>query len=146
MSETVHTIALTVGDPNGIGPEIAVKAANALVGKPGPKVILVGDDHVIRHYAERHASNVPLLRHGDTSPQGRPAIFWHPVKSLPPDHFKPGEVNAAAVNLESGFAVWDLPDDCYKFHLFPLPNPLPCPPRSGEGWVGEVTHSIYAGR
>ncbi|WP_371419982.1 PdxA family protein [Tardiphaga sp.] len=96
MSETVNTIALAIGDPNGIGPEIAVKAANTLVGKPGPRVILVGDDHVIRHYAERHASNVPLLLHGDISPQERPAIFWHPVKSLPPDHFKPGEVNAAA--------------------------------------------------
>lgn len=96
MSDTVNSIALTIGDPNGIGPEIAVKAASMLAGRPGPKIILVGDGHVIRHYAERHASGTALISHEDKSPNARPAIFWHPVQSLPPDHFKPGEVNAAA--------------------------------------------------
>ena len=50
MSHAVKTIALTIGDPNGIGPEIAVKAAAALRGYPNISVILVGDEHVVRHY------------------------------------------------------------------------------------------------
>jgi len=96
MRKTVGTIALTIGDPNGIGPEIAVKAAYALTGKPGPKVVLVGDGHVIRHYAERHSAGIALISHTDERPDGQPAIFWHPVSSLPPDHFQPGQINAAA--------------------------------------------------
>ncbi len=51
MSGTETTIALTIGDPNGIGPEIAVKAASEMRGNADIRVILVGDEHVIRHYA-----------------------------------------------------------------------------------------------
>ena len=44
-------IALTIGDPNGIGPEVAVKAAALLAGRAGgPRPILVGDPAPIRHY------------------------------------------------------------------------------------------------
>jgi 4-hydroxy-L-threonine phosphate dehydrogenase PdxA len=50
MSERIKTIALTIGDPNGIGPEIAVKAAAELRGNADLRVILVGDESVIRHY------------------------------------------------------------------------------------------------
>lgn len=96
MIDTVDSIALTIGDPNGIGPEIAVKAVSMLAGQPGPKVILVGDGHVIRYYAERHAAGTELILHEDARPDARHAIFWHPVNSLPPDHFRPGQVNAAA--------------------------------------------------
>ena len=42
MRDSAKRIALTIGDPNGIGPEIAVKAAVALAGKL-PRVVLVGD-------------------------------------------------------------------------------------------------------
>ncbi len=38
-------IAVAIGDPNGIGPEIALKAASLF-----EDVILVGDAHVIAHY------------------------------------------------------------------------------------------------
>ena len=45
-------IALAIGDPNGIGPEIAVKAAIA----PGvAPPLLVGDWHVVARYAEKLA-------------------------------------------------------------------------------------------
>jgi 4-hydroxy-L-threonine phosphate dehydrogenase PdxA len=36
-------IAITLGDPNGIGPEIAIKAANHFVRDPKIKPLLVGD-------------------------------------------------------------------------------------------------------
>lgn len=96
MNNTVNAIALTIGDPNGIGPEIAVKAANALAGKPGPKVILVGDGYVIRYYAQRHAQGVELRPHQDARANRNSEILWHAVNSLPPDHFKPGHIDAAA--------------------------------------------------
>lgn len=57
------TIALAIGDPNGIGPEIAVKAAARLADAAGqdvPRVVLFGDAFVIRWYGERCASGVAL--------------------------------------------------------------------------------------
>ena len=40
-------IAITLGDPNGIGPEIAIKAANRFAHDPRVKPLLVGDGFVI---------------------------------------------------------------------------------------------------
>lgn len=80
MSPAAKTIALTIGDPNGIGPEIAVKAAAALRGNPDLRIILVGDEHVIRHYDGVSDDGVRL----------------HPVDALPPSHFRPGHIDAAA--------------------------------------------------
>ena len=77
----MQAIALPIGDPNGIGPEIAVKAAAALAGR-GPKILLVGDRFVIDSYAQRFAKGVPL----DVTA----------VDALPREAFSPGEVNAAA--------------------------------------------------
>ena len=79
MSAAAKTIALTIGDPNGIGPEIALKAATTLRGNRDIRIILIGDEHVLRHY-------------GDV-PDG---IRMHPVNALPPSHFRPGQIDAAA--------------------------------------------------
>jgi 4-hydroxythreonine-4-phosphate dehydrogenase len=78
---STQTIAVAIGDPNGIGPEIAVKAAAAMAGQ-GPRVVLVGDPFVIDAYAERFAKDLPL----DVLP----------VDSLPRDAFVPGRVDADA--------------------------------------------------
>jgi 4-hydroxy-L-threonine phosphate dehydrogenase PdxA len=74
-------IALAIGDPNGIGPEIAVKAAAALAAG-GPPILLVGDRFVIDAYAQRFATDIPL----DVAP----------VDALPREAFSPGQVHAAA--------------------------------------------------
>ena len=50
-------IAITLGDPNGIGPEIAIKAALAVTGKVRP--LLVGDAFVIEKTAERLGVDTP---------------------------------------------------------------------------------------
>ncbi|MBR0706952.1 PdxA family dehydrogenase [Bradyrhizobium liaoningense] len=96
MSKAIDTIALTIGDPNGIGPEIAVKAAGALAGQSSLNVILVGDGHVIRHYAERHANGIKLISHENRRSDDHPAIYWHSVDSLSLMHFDPGRVDPAA--------------------------------------------------
>jgi 4-hydroxy-L-threonine phosphate dehydrogenase PdxA len=46
-------IAITLGDPNGIGPEIAIKAANHFAHDPRIKPLLVGDGFVIEDTANR---------------------------------------------------------------------------------------------
>ena len=82
------TIALTIGDPNGIGPEIAVKAAAALLGNADIRVVVVGDEHVIRHYGERCAP-AHQFRHFRNDALSRDAIPLHPVDALPATHFRP---------------------------------------------------------
>ncbi|MBM3647031.1 MAG: terephthalate dihydrodiol dehydrogenase [Alphaproteobacteria bacterium] len=54
-------IAVTLGDPNGIGPEIAIKAANHFSRHEAIRPVLVGDAHVIRATAERLGVAAPDL-------------------------------------------------------------------------------------
>jgi 4-hydroxythreonine-4-phosphate dehydrogenase len=90
----IKTIALTIGDPNGIGPEIAVKAAAQLLGSTDIRVILVGDEYVIRHYGERCAEGVKF--HDLAASPPRDAVLIHPADALPAAHFRPGTIDAAA--------------------------------------------------
>jgi 4-hydroxy-L-threonine phosphate dehydrogenase PdxA len=46
-------IAIALGDPNGIGPEIAIKAAHRFGDRRIAETVLVGDAHVIRGTAAR---------------------------------------------------------------------------------------------
>lgn len=52
-------IAITIGDPNGIGPEIAVKAARQFAGG-SVEPVLVGDEFVIRHYGGKGLAIAPV--------------------------------------------------------------------------------------
>lgn len=69
-------IAITIGDPNGIGPEIAVKAARKFAGGP-VEPVLVGDEFVIRRY-------------------GGEGLAIAPVEALDPAGFLPGKVDPRA--------------------------------------------------
>lgn len=73
-------IAIAIGDPNGVGPEIAVKAAAAAGSALEP--VLVGDDFVIREYVARFA------------PQASLAVA--PVHALERDAFAPGNCDPRA--------------------------------------------------
>jgi 4-hydroxy-L-threonine phosphate dehydrogenase PdxA len=95
MSESVRTIALTIGDPNGIGPEIAVKAAASLLGNEDLRVVLVGDEHVIRHYRERCADGAKFRHFAGGSPASD-AILLYPVAALAAANFRHGQIEAAA--------------------------------------------------
>jgi 4-hydroxy-L-threonine phosphate dehydrogenase PdxA len=96
MNSTRKTIALTIGDPNGIGPEIAVKAAAAMAGNPDLEVVLVGDEHVIRHHGERHATGTRLQPASNGPLANDTGILFHPVDALPAASFRPGQIDAAA--------------------------------------------------
>jgi 4-hydroxy-L-threonine phosphate dehydrogenase PdxA len=53
-------IAIAIGDPNGIGPEIAVKAAQRFAGHPTIKLVLVGDGYVIQDAEQKVGLNLPI--------------------------------------------------------------------------------------
>jgi 4-hydroxythreonine-4-phosphate dehydrogenase len=89
------TIALTIGDPNGIGPEIAIKAAAALLGNDDIRVVLIGDEYVIRHYGELCAPSAPFRRF-ESGSSSRCALLLHAVDVLPAAHFRPGQIDEAA--------------------------------------------------
>jgi 4-hydroxy-L-threonine phosphate dehydrogenase PdxA len=90
-------IALAIGEPNGIGPEIAVKAAAALHGS-GVDLLLVGDAFVIRHYARQHAPQLALLPFDADAGAGFDGTGLHvaDVPALPAAAFRPGEILADA--------------------------------------------------
>lgn len=96
-------VALTIGDPNGIGPEIAVKAAAVLATAWATPPIIVGDPAVIRHYAERHAPQLPVrLMDADAGPAAG-AITIVPVEALPANAFVPGTTSSAAGAATVGY-------------------------------------------
>ncbi|EOH75242.1 MULTISPECIES: 4-hydroxythreonine-4-phosphate dehydrogenase PdxA [Enterococcus] len=47
-------IGITMGDPAGIGPEIAIKALNKAALYDRCKPLLIGDKSVLNHYLEKH--------------------------------------------------------------------------------------------
>jgi 4-hydroxy-L-threonine phosphate dehydrogenase PdxA len=95
-SRRIKRIALAIGDPNGIGPEIAVKAAAALHGN-GIELVLVGDAFVLQAYLQRHT---PQLRLVDFDTEQRSsettAVPFVDAAALAADFFLPGEIHAEA--------------------------------------------------
>jgi 4-hydroxy-L-threonine phosphate dehydrogenase PdxA len=91
---TSPTIALAIGDPNGVGPEIAVKAAARLAREGGPAVVLVGDEFVVRHYVELCAKDFVVRPfNGRTVDPGQLQLLA--VEALPREKFSPGIPTAA---------------------------------------------------
>ncbi|HEX3179669.1 MAG TPA: 4-hydroxythreonine-4-phosphate dehydrogenase PdxA [Beijerinckiaceae bacterium] len=92
-AEAPQAIALAIGDPNGIGPEIAVKAARHFADNLQIEIIIVGDEQVVRFYAQRFAPDLPIQFCGEDT-RGARALKLVPVQSLPPDAFMPGKAGA----------------------------------------------------
>jgi 4-hydroxy-L-threonine phosphate dehydrogenase PdxA len=91
---TPPAIALTIGDPNGIGPEIAVKAAAKLAREGGAAVVLVGDEFVVRSYAEACAKDFSIRKFdGSTARAG--VLQFLAVDALSREDFRPGTPSAA---------------------------------------------------
>lgn len=99
MSEpTSHWIAIAIGDPNGIGPEIAVKAALALRGQ-AVQPVLVGDRHVLMHYLSTLDSTCDLISFSAAQvASALPAsvLVYENVAALSWSDFQPGKVSESA--------------------------------------------------
>jgi 4-hydroxythreonine-4-phosphate dehydrogenase len=71
------TLAITIGDPAGIGPEVALRAALAERGQSAARLILVGDRPVLADIAARLGLTVRLVDanlEGDSTPQDLPSV------------------------------------------------------------------------
>jgi 4-hydroxy-L-threonine phosphate dehydrogenase PdxA len=88
-------IAVAIGDPNGIGPELAVKAAAAVVAENSARPVLVGDEFVVRsalrQFIPGFEAKMGLLRDDTSAP-----LMLLPVSSLPQPAFRPGTISADA--------------------------------------------------
>jgi 4-hydroxy-L-threonine phosphate dehydrogenase PdxA len=91
-------IAVAIGDPNGIGPEIAVKAAVAFAADgAAPQLVLVGDTTVLHEYARRHAPGLRLTPFADApSADAGKRLYYVPVDALDAHAFQPGKIDPAA--------------------------------------------------
>ncbi len=81
----MRRIALSVGDPNGIGPEIVLKALDALRGEKRLQVTVFGPAEVLRRTAKACGLEPVFL-----------AMTLRPVGELPASAAVPGQVNAQA--------------------------------------------------
>ena len=92
------TLALTLGDPNGIGPEVVLQAARALAGEPGLRLVAVGSAAVLADQAARLGLGAvhPVTAPDEAAPEGALAVL---------DPTPPGETPAytwGAVSAEGG--------------------------------------------
>jgi len=86
-------VAITFGDPNGIGPEIALKAAVRFAHDSSLRPVLVGDAFIAEHYREKLAIDLSLTAPTDDT-AGRIAIA--DIPALGSDAFAPGQLDPRA--------------------------------------------------
>jgi 4-hydroxy-L-threonine phosphate dehydrogenase PdxA len=86
MSSTPTRVGVVIGDPNGIGPEIAIKAACALDPALAVRPVLIGDRFVIDTCAERLGVTTAQMARFDTVD----------VQALSHEAWQPGQVDARA--------------------------------------------------
>ena len=91
-------IAVSLGDPAGIGPEIVVKALADPTVRDVARMLVVGDRHVIEKALEFTGVNMtvlPLLE-GNDVPDDRSVISLLDMNCIEPGAYRIGEVGASA--------------------------------------------------
>ncbi|MCK5747488.1 MAG: 4-hydroxythreonine-4-phosphate dehydrogenase PdxA [Oricola sp.] len=86
-------VLITVGDPNGIGPEVAVKAAHSLAGDASLRPVVIGDRHLVAPIAERLGARLETDRAAWGAPDG--GIDFVEVDGISPQDVAPGRATAA---------------------------------------------------
>ena len=90
-------IGVVLGDPNGVGPEIAVKLLAEETVRERAEIVVIGDERVFR-MAERVAGKTVLIRTiGDIAEAdwNQNALPFLDVPSIRPDEITPGKATAA---------------------------------------------------
>ncbi len=90
-------IGVVLGDPNGVGPEIAVKLLDEEKVRERAEIVVIGDERVFR-MAERVAGKTVLIRTiGDIAEAdwNQNALPFLDVPSIRPDEITPGKATAA---------------------------------------------------
>jgi 4-hydroxythreonine-4-phosphate dehydrogenase len=97
-------LAITMGDPAGIGPEVALRALTAPAVAAQVEPILVGDPGVWRDTARRLGLRVALAV-GERAADGGLAVV--PVSALPARWRQPGPVRGRAAQIACGAAAYE---------------------------------------
>jgi 4-hydroxy-L-threonine phosphate dehydrogenase PdxA len=87
--------ALTLGDPAGIGPEIAIKALTSKKLGAGFRVVIIGDLWVVKAAAKKLRCNVAVNAVTDVGEADKNGINVLDMKQLTPGSFSIGKVQAA---------------------------------------------------
>lgn len=98
-----QTIAITVGDPAGIGPEIALKAARALARRleaAGVRLLLIGSPKVLADTAAALGLPLPPVT-------GKEALATAPTTAILPTAELQGPVVTGQVTEEAGRQAYD---------------------------------------
>lgn len=92
--ESRGRVLLSIGDPNGIGPEIAVRAAGELRCDPALAPVLVGDRFVIER--QPAATRLTVRDYSSGAPPRPDALDVLDVPALAKQEWQPGVISAAA--------------------------------------------------
>lgn len=82
-------IAITLGDPNGVGPEIALKSARELSRLRIAQPVFVGSPRALRAHAARLGSAFPAMRAATALPTRLPPDEWLVLRGGEEDAFEP---------------------------------------------------------
>ncbi|WP_223262676.1 PdxA family protein [Sphingobium sp. SCG-1] len=85
---------VAIGDPNGIGPEVAVKAAVSLRDDADLRPVIVGERHIVEPLARDAGFEIEL--ESDRWGRQAGALDLLDVACIGPDDYQPGSVSAAA--------------------------------------------------
>ncbi len=96
-------IAISMGDPSGVGPEVSVGALAELRGRLVP--YLFGDGPLLGRLARRARLGLPLVAHGEPLPPGGALVA---VSALPAASARPGRPSAAGARAQLDYleAAW----------------------------------------
>jgi len=102
-------IAVSMGDPAGIGPEVVLKAAAAIVRRPSPPaIIILGDLDAILSAATRLNGDVPKpqeWRPGMRAKRLGRAVSIFNIGKLPPRAFVPGSPTVEGADAAYRYVV-----------------------------------------
>ena len=90
-------IAIALGDPTGIGPEVALKALAAELPADDARYLLIGDESLARHWNEKFALRLDLQKLGGASSSARILIYQPPTEFTASS--SPGTATAARAAL-----------------------------------------------
>lgn len=113
MPQTASPIAVTIGDPSGIGPELAVKAWLRREARAIPPFYLIADPAQLAARAKAIGQNIPIAETepGGAVPVFRDALPVAPLKnSFTDSPGRPDPANAAGTIESIERAV----DDCFS--------------------------------
>jgi 4-hydroxythreonine-4-phosphate dehydrogenase len=105
----IPKIAISLGDPNGIGPEVALKTVG-LSDLQASIPVLAGSRPTLDLYRERLPDDIPLLDYHSGSELSAGSIYFYEVDGSSDFHPDPGTLSAAsgAISMRSVEAAAEL--------------------------------------